>query len=169
MDREKFLVLIKALKSAYTRDNFLPDDKAIQLWYAMLKDIPYEVLNIAIQRHIMTSPFQPTIADLRILSAEIVNGESADWTKAWGHVVEVVSTYGLANGVEGVSKLTEEEREAVKRVGYWAICTSENIGVERANFRAAYETIVASRKKELATSPRLMGEIAQKKFIKSEN
>ena len=159
IDKERFIVLAKALKSAYAKPDFLPDEKAIKVWYAMLQDIPYEVLNLAIQRHIMTSVFPPTIAELRSSAADIVTAEADDWTEAWGKVLDVVSRYGLQNAREGISELDEITVEAVKRVGYWSICNSENIGVERANFRTAYETIVARKKTQAVLSPKLIGQI----------
>lgn len=161
IDKDRFIVLAKALKSAYAKPDFLPDEKAIKVWYAMLQDIPYEVLNLAIQRHIMTNVFPPTIAELRSASADILTEETDDWTEAWSKVLDVVSRYGLQNAREGITKLDDITVEAVKRVGYWAICNSENIGVERANFRTAYETIIAKRKSEAVISTRLLEQIGE--------
>lgn len=161
IDKDRFIVLAKALKSAYAKPDFLPDEKAIKVWYAMLQDIPYEVLNLAIQRHIMTNVFPPTIAELRSAAADILTEETDDWTEAWSKVLDVVSRYGLQNAREGITKLDNITVEAVKRVGYWAICNSENIGVERANFRTAYETIIAKRKSEAVISARLLEQIGE--------
>lgn len=169
MEKEQFIVLAKALKSAYSKADFLPDDKAIKVWFAMLQDIPYEILNLAIQKHIMTNTFPPTIAELRSASADIVTDEAGDWTEAWGKVLDVVSRCGLQNAREGLAELDESTVEAVKRVGYWSICNSENIGVERANFRAAYESIIARKKSEVVVSPRLLEQIGDVKKISSEN
>lgn len=159
MDKEKFIVLIKALKSAYSKPDFLPDDKAVKVWYAMLQDLPYDVLNLAIQKHIMISEFPPTIAEIRASAADILMSDVDDWTEAWRKVLDVMSAYGLAGGYEGLRQLDDPTREAVKRVGYWAICNSENVGVERANFRTSYEAIVAKKKEELMMSQRLKTQI----------
>lgn len=170
MDKEQFIVLIKALKSAYSKPDFLPDDKSVKVWFAMLQDLPYEVLNLAIQKHIMTSAFPPTIADLRRIAADIALAGTADWTEAWSRVLDVVGTYGLAGGREGLAQLDDPTREAVRRVGYWSICNSENISIERANFRAAYEAIVAAMKDEAILSRTLIGKITeQKKLIENIN
>lgn len=159
-DQEKrFINLMKGLKSAYTTATFLPDDKAVKVWYSMLQDIPYEVLNVAVQRYIMTNKFPPTIADLREIAAEMSIEHLDDWTKAWSNVIEVVSRYGLANGYEGVRQLDDVTREAIKAVGYWNICNSENLSIERANFRTAYEQIVARKKNEAIISAKLQGQI----------
>lgn len=171
VEEKLFINLMKGLKSAYTAPNFLPDDKSVQVWYAMLKDIPQDVLNVAVQRHIMTSKYPPTIAELREACAEISMENIDDWTKAWSNVLDVVSKYGIANGVEGFKQLDSVTQEAVKRVGYWDICNSENIAIERASFRAAYEQIVARKKSEAIISGKVIAQIeeARKKSLENLN
>ena len=169
-DQERaFINLMKGLKSAYTAPNFLPDDKSVQVWFAMLKDIPQEVLNIAVQRHIMTGKYPPTIAELREICAEISMENVEDWTKAWSNVLEVVSKYGIANGVEGFQQLDSVTQEAVKRVGYWDICNSENIAIERAIFRTAYEQFIARKKNEANLSGRVLDQIREIREKNIEN
>ncbi len=169
LDKERFGNLLKGLKGAYSSPNFLPDDKSVKVWYQMLMDIPYEVLSLAVQHHIATGQYPPTIAEIRSRCADILCSELDDWTEAWSKVLDVVSRYGLNNGQEGIKQLDRVTVEAVKRVGYWAICNSENIAIERANFRTAYEQIV-EKEKQKAVIPeplRLQIEDVQKKY--SEN
>lgn len=162
VDERKFINLMKGLKCAYTMPSFLPDDKAVKVWYAMLKDIPLDVLNIAVQQHIMISQFPPTISELRFAAAEIMAGSSDDWTEAWSKVLEIVSKYGIYSAVQGIGELDDVTREAVRRVGYWEICNSENIAIERANFRTAYEQIIERRKKDIVLTDKLKQAIEEK-------
>ena len=147
MDFDKFKILVKALKSVYTKDNFLPDADSIKIWYQLLKDIPYEVLNIAIQKYMMSNVFPPTIADLRELSAEITEGQIKDWGDGWEQVLRAIHSYGSYREKEALESMDELTRTCVKRMGFRNICLSENISADRANFRMMYETL-ANRKKE---------------------
>ena len=162
-DRATQLNLMKGLKAAYTSAAFLPDDKAVKVWYAMLKDLPLDALSLAVQKHIATEKFPPTIAELRAHCADIICADLDEWTEAWSKVLDVVSGYGLSNGQEGLKKLDPATREAVKRVGYWTICNSENISIERANFRTAYEQIVAREKQNAVIPQRLAIQIEQRR------
>lgn len=162
IEERKFAGLLKGLKGAYTSASFLPDDKAVKVWYSMLKDLPYDTLSLAVQIHIATSTYPPTIAELRAKCADILV-QHDDWTEAWSKVLDVVSGYGLSNGQEGLKQLDAVTVEAVKRVGYWAICNSENISIERANFRAAYEQIVAREKQNAVIPQRLAIQIEQRR------
>ena len=69
VDREQFKILVKAMKAVYTKPEFIPDQDAFNVWYMMLRDLSYEILTNAVQKHMMTSPFPPTIADLRSSAA----------------------------------------------------------------------------------------------------
>lgn len=168
-DKKRFIRLLQGLKAAYTSPNFMPDEEAVKVWYAMLRDIPYEILSLAAQHHIATSQYPPTIAELRAGCAEIMCEDLLDWTEAWAKVLEVVSAYGVSNGREGVKQLDGPTAEAVRRVGYWAICNSENISVERANFRAAYEQIVAREKKSKVIPQPLQAQIEETRKKLLEN
>jgi Loader and inhibitor of phage G40P. len=53
------------MKAVYTHSSFIPDQDVFNVWYALLNDLSYEELNTAIQKHMMTNPHPPTIADLR--------------------------------------------------------------------------------------------------------
>ena len=65
---DDFKVIVKILKAAYPRDNFIPNDYTFSLWYKALQDIQYPTLNKAATNYIMTNKFPPTIADIRSLS-----------------------------------------------------------------------------------------------------
>lgn len=148
MEFDKFKVLIKGLKAVYTSERFLPDADSVKIWYSMLKDIPYEVLNVAIQKYIMTEKFPPTIADLRALTSETLEGKPLDWGKAWETVLDSVRKYGWYRQAEGKAVLDDLTREAVNRIGYEKICVSENIVADRANFRTIYEGLLEEKTRQ---------------------
>lgn len=147
MTFDEFKILAKGMKSVYTKENFLPDAESIKIWFSLLKDIPYEVLNVAIQKYMMTNKFSPTIADLRELASEVTVGQITDWGDGWEQVLRAISRYGSYNERAALDSMDDITRKCVERLGFREICLSENIAVDRANFRMLYETL-ANRQKE---------------------
>ena len=65
MKREEFLILAKGMKAVWTDPKFLPDKDAFDVWFEMLKDLPYREASIGLKDYMQTSKFPPTIADIR--------------------------------------------------------------------------------------------------------
>lgn len=148
MTFEQFKVLVKGMKAVYTSPNFLPDADSVKIWYELLKDIPYELANIAIQRHMSTNKFPPTVAEIREWAVKSVT-EPTDWASGWEQVRKAISKYGMYRAQEAYNSMDEITQTVVKRLGWKNICESENYMQDRANFRMAYEQEQA-RQKETA-------------------
>ena len=148
MTIDEFRILAKGMKAVYPQPNFLPDMDAVNVWYELLKDIDYQVANMAIQMHAQSSKFPPTVAEIRESASKIVHGEVKDWSKAWEEACRAMSRFGRDRKSEAYKTLDERTRRVIDRLGYRNLCMSENIGVDRANFRSIYETI-AQRDKEI--------------------
>ena len=169
MKLQQFLILVKGLKSVYTRDNFLPDEEAIKIWYALLKDIPYEILNLAIQKYMMSEVFPPTIADLRSLSAEIKQGQQTDWGSGWEQVLRAIRKYGMYEQQKALDSMDEITRKSVERLGFREICLSENIVTDRANFRMIYEELAARKKQDSTLSITLKNKMIELQQKSAQN
>ena len=141
MPRDQFKILVKGMKAVYTQETFIPDADAFQIWYALLGDLDYRVLNAAIQKYMLTNKFPPTIADLREIAATIENGETPDWGEAWESVLRAIRRYGSYGEAEAIASLDEITRSVVRRLGFRNLCMSENINQDRANFRMIYEQV----------------------------
>lgn len=61
MEREQFKVLVKAMKAVYAQPTFIPDQDAFNVWFALLGDLPYKQAELAVQKHMATEKFPPTI------------------------------------------------------------------------------------------------------------
>ena len=70
MEREDFKILAKAMKAVYAQATFLPDKDAFEIWFSLLKDIPYEIAENAVMEHICTNIYPPNIAEIRKLCME---------------------------------------------------------------------------------------------------
>lgn len=156
-----FVILCKGMKSLYTRDNFLPDGDSIKTWYALLKDIPYDVLNTAILKYAVINPFPPTVAELRTLAAEICNGPEKDWGEAWKEATDAIRKYGYYNPAQALGSLNSLTRTCVERIGWESLCKSENPAADRANFRMIYETEIARKKENDKMPEKLKADIAK--------
>ena len=63
MTRDEMKILAKAMKAVYPQ--MMPDRDAFDVWYELLKDLDYRQASAALQRHMQTSKYPPTIADIR--------------------------------------------------------------------------------------------------------
>ena len=147
LDFNDFMKLVKAMKSIWVKDDFLPDEYSIKLWYSMLKDIPYEQLNLAIQKYAYSNKFPPSISDLRNNHVEIVSPTSSeDWGRAWELTLRAIRKFGRDNEGDALASMDEITRMVVKRMGWKSLCNSEDINTDRANFRMIYAQVQATRK-----------------------
>ena len=152
MTKDEFRVLAKGLKAVYTQPNFLPDAEAIQIWYELLKDLDYATANVAIQKHMVSSKYPPTIADIREQATEVSYGQAPLWSDGWEQVLRAMRLYGSYRLQEALDSMDDLTRKAVKRLGFKELCISENIAVDRANFRMVFEQL-ANREYEIKKLP----------------
>ena len=137
MNFDEFKRLVKGMKAVYTSQNFLPDAESIKIWYQLLKDMPYEIANVSIQKHMATNKFPPTVAEIRSGAAEITD-KSHDWSDGWESFRKAVGRFGYYRREEAFASMDEITRKVVKRLGWKELCMSENIMQDRANFRMVY-------------------------------
>ena len=167
MTKKEFAIWAMGLKTFYPRDNFLDSEQAIELWFQQLQDIPYEVAKCVLQKWVATNKWIPTIAEIRELAAEIINGEIPDWGKAWEEVCYAISYFGIYRPNEALASLSPLTRETAKKIGFVNLCRSENPTADRANFRILYEKIIV-RKKQNSQIPeqlqKMIEEIQKKRL-----
>lgn len=159
MTQNEFGVLVKGMKAVYPQDKFIPDDDAFMVWFSLLKDLPYELVNIAIQKHMMQEKFPPTIADIRekAASLEKKNSDDLNESEAWNLVWKAIcnSTY---NSEEEFAKLPPDIQKAVGSPGNLRSCAIDeefNMGVESSNFKRNYRNILEEKKRESKLPERL--------------
>ena len=160
MEREEFKILVKALKATYSDPKFIADIDAFDVWYVMLKDIPYEVCQMAIQKYILTRPYNPTIADIRELATEIMTPETPNEGAAWSLVFKAISNSSY-HAEEEFNKLPKECQKAVgspRMLREWAMMEIDQVNsVIQSNFMRSYR-VECKRSKELEALPEAMRE-----------
>lgn len=147
MDKAEFVVWAAALQTYFPRYNILPNEAAMELWYQELQDIPADLLTTGLRKWVVTEKWPPTIAELRDVCAEIVQGKAPDWGDAWREVVKAIGRYGIFRPEEAIASMSPLTQEAVRRISWTEICNSSNTDTLRAQFRQVYE-IVSKRQVE---------------------
>ena len=141
MDKKEFSLFASALRTYYPREKLLPNEQAMTLWYNQLQDIPYKVAEATLNKWVAIEKWSPSIADIRQLATELVNGATKDWGDGWEQVEKAIRRYGTYREAEALEDMDDLTRQAVKRLGFKNLCLSDNMQADRANFRMLYDQI----------------------------
>lgn len=153
MTKREFSMIASALRTYYPKENILPNEPAMQLWYDLLQDIPYDVLQIALKQWVVTNKWSPSVSELRQAAIAICEKDNPhDWGEAWQKVLKAISKYGSYQEAEALASFDDLTADCVRNIGWRTLCFSEEISVERANFRKLYE-IKTERHKEMVLLP----------------
>lgn len=148
MDKKDFSMLAMALRTYYPKENLLPNQQAMELWFRELQDIDAKVAEAALRKWVSTNKWSPSIADIRETAASVKCGEIPDWGDGWEQVLKAIRKYGVYGIEEAMESFDPITRQCVKRLGFKNICMSENISADRANFRMIYEQVAERKKKD---------------------
>lgn len=152
MTHEEFFKVAAAIRTYYPKEPILPNQQAMELWYELLKDIPYEVASAVVGEWAANNKWSPAISDIRDMALKANIPEIPEWSDAWETVIEAIGRWGMYRQAEALATMDETTRETVNRMGWQYICWSENINIERATFRDIYTSIKA-RKDQQAKLP----------------
>ena len=162
LTKDQFRTLVKAMKAVYAQPTFLPDEDAVKVWYAMLKDIEYPALSGAVQRHMMTSSFPPTIADLRKQATRTEETGMSE-LEAWSLVRAAISNSAYNSEAE-FAKLPPLIQKAVgnpANLREMALMDIDTVNsVEQSHFMRVYRTTV-EREQEMKTLSPAMRELIE--------
>ena len=145
MNAKEFGFLADAIKTYFPRDNVLPTEKAMQLWYSELKDIPYQLAHTALRKYVSTNKFAPTIADIREQVAELnnQNEEELNETAAWSLVLKAIrrSTYYSEEEFEKLPATVQRAVASPKQLWEWATLEDvdgKTLTVIQSNFQRTF-------------------------------
>lgn len=171
MDKKQFSMFVMALRTYYPKENILPNNQAVELWFRQLQDIPYQVAEASLNKWVATNKWSPSIADIREMASTIQEGELPDWGDGWEQVLMAIRKYGMYRIGDAMETFDPLTKKCVERLGFRNLCMSENINQDRANFRMIYEQL-AERKKKDAQIPmqlhQLIGEIQNRNLMIEE-
>ncbi len=159
MTRKEFMNWANALKTYYPREQLLPNEAALELWYQALKDIPMQVAEAALRKWVATNKWSPTIAEIREMCVDVKRGDAPDWSDAWEQVQLAIKRFGSYRPAEAMASLDPITREAVRRIGFYNLCVSENPISDRKQFRDTFEIMAKREQMRLQLPIELQGDI----------
>jgi hypothetical protein len=195
MTKSETVQLFAIINSLFPRDtSFRSATKdMVDAWAEMLGDIPFDHAKAAVKAAVATSPFPPSIAEIRDYATRLTAPKRMSADEAWGIAAEVIRTYGTRtvpvpgyepeivavvrfgepvkprkSGLEYEAKrhCPPEVWEQLRRMGYKDVCESDNPDVVRGQFMK-YWTGHDTEKKEERVFGALVPELL--KAITGEN
>lgn len=154
MTRQDFSKFVMDMQSAYPREKVLPTESSVDLWYRVLGDLPYEVAATALAKHVLTSVWPPSIAEIRKLAMEVSYEPSPDWSEAWQIALKAVAKFGQGDEVRAMEWLglnyPQAVYDAVRRFGFKQLCNMppDEKQIYMAQFRDIYKQIDARQKED---------------------
>lgn len=152
MTIKEFGYISDLIKETYAKEQILRTKEAMEIWYEMLKDLPFEPVIVGLKKWFATEKWSPTIADIREMAVSVSTGDMPDWSQGWSEVQTAIRRYGYMQETKALASMSPQTAEAVKRIGWQAICESENPETLRAQFRQIFE-LTDARAKEQAVLP----------------
>lgn len=168
INKKEFAIFASALRTYYPKENLLPNEQAMQLWFNQLNDIPYNVAEVTLNKWVATNKWSPSIADIREQATGLTQGEAREWGEAWQDVLRAIRLYGSYEELKALDSLDEITRKTVKHLGYRNLCFSENIQNDRANFRMIYEREQERARQSAQLPPRLKAIIGNMPMLLEE-
>jgi hypothetical protein len=125
---------------------------SINLYVRMLKDIPLEVLDLAVQQCIVESEFLPTIAKVRDQALNLCSDPTHTFSplEAWGVVKEAIRKVGSYRLPQFEDPIIAK---AVDCIGWRELCLSENQIADRAHFSKIYEQLINRQREDAKWLP----------------
>jgi hypothetical protein len=147
MLKSDLLKIMTALAEVYPK--FVVNEMKTNIFYDLLKDLEYPVLQTAVRKHMLLSEFPPTIADLRKLAVEIKNPSlQLTAAEAWGEVQKAIRYFGWYRGEEALASMSDGARKISQYIGWQNICEAENLDVLRGQFFKMYGQVDVREKTE---------------------
>lgn len=130
MTKKETVALFGLIAALYPRDEkFTHADAAMRdAWAEMLEDIPFDHAKAAIKASVSTSPFPPSIAEIRDYATRLNGPRRMTAEEAWGHACEVMRTYGTRIVLkEGATEKPPEYTDVtVERHVYRCVAPQQN-------------------------------------------
>ena len=107
MDKKEFSMFAMAVRTYYPKENILPNQQAMELWFRELQDIPYQVAEAGLRKWVATNKWSPSIAEIREMAATVQHGNIPDWGDGWEQVLKAVRYFGMYREAEAMASLDD--------------------------------------------------------------
>jgi hypothetical protein len=157
--KKEMAKIMAILAAAY--HNFMVDELKVEVWHSMLGDLNYEVVQIAIKKSILESPFAPSIAEVRKAAIELKNPHLLSSAEAWEEVNQALDRYGYYDQARAMESMSPLTARVVRAIGFSRFCLSNNLSVERGHFIRLYEELAKQEQSKLLLPERIKEQIKQ--------
>ena len=163
MNRKETVATFALISALFPRDDKFANatKEMISAWNEMLADIPFDTVKSAIKAAVATSPFPPSICEIRNYAVKISENSLRPAEEAWKIASDAIRTYNTRtvpkegfksktyefvrfgepvkaqpSGVEYEAKrnVPPDVWEVMELMGYADMCASENADVLRGQF-----------------------------------
>ena len=130
MNKAETVKLFTVISAMFPRDTKFAqaDQLMIDMWQKMLADIPYDAAEKAVTATVSTSPFPPSIAEIRDYATRLNGPRRMTAEEAWGHACDVMRNYGTRVVLkEGATEKPPEYTDVtVERHVYRCVAPQQN-------------------------------------------
>ena len=143
------------MKSIYQKENLFQDEYTLKAWYELLKDLPYQFVNMALMKWMQTNKWSPSVAEIREATAEIMNEEIPGVEDAWEKVRLIArdySPYDIERTEKQLEELDDITRRCVKLTDIRTLAYTDSIDIARAHFINRYKELAMAKKSENQTA-----------------
>ena len=154
MNRTETAQLLTLIAETYNQKFELSESK-VEAWHSLLQDLDWPLAQAAVKRHILTSKWPPTVAEIREASVEMSQPPRLTALEAWGRVLDAIRVYGWPREAEALEAMGPEVAAVVRRFGWMELCMAEKADVIRGQFTRLWEQ-QAGREQTTAQLPAAM-------------
>lgn len=169
MTRNDTIKIIAIIVMAYPSFDKFKDEGHIEaltsMWAEMFKDDDAVIVSMAVRKHISTSKWPPSIAEIREDMIDIQRPDLIPPDRAWAVVVDVMRSKGefIADDLHDV--LPPMIARAVKRIGWrslWDMRIYDKAGADRAAFLSMYKPVYDEARQKAILPAQLSADIERK-------
>lgn len=139
MTKQEFAAFAMAMRTYYPKEQILPNQQAMELWYREIGDLSFPVVEASLRKWVATNKWSPSIAEIREMASNVQNGDPLSWGESWERALNAVRRFGSYNKAAALESLDPLTRKCVESIGFMTLCMSENIMVERAHYQKIFE------------------------------
>lgn len=148
MKKEAFGTLMLRLCVAFDTE---PAKNKMELYYNLLKDLPYEALDAGINNLIAETiyPKFPTVGAVRKYAVDVMFQGLSDEVSSWEQVRALIREHGRDFGCDAMLQMDPLTKETVLAIGWRDLCMTNNIDTCRAHYYQAYRKKLEEKVKQV--------------------
>lgn len=170
MTKKETIGLFGILIAAYPNFDKFKDDSQVEgmvnMWATLFADDDSAIVGLAVKKHIMTSKWPPSVAEIREIMADITHPDLIPPDQAWTAVSDLIYAVGEHNHGEAQRSLPPLIAQTVDAIGWSTLYNlhcghhrGNKDGMDRVAFMDLYRPAYERAKADACCSASLLGGI----------